>query len=200
MSALWERERVPAALTAPKWKQKIENIRTSFGDVTTMSVDNAAKEVMQRTTKAYARKHPDARPILEDRDSSHSVDLLAKDSPKVPCFESLMADVNQVVDLVTVDRVNGIITELFDKGVLPRFEKVKSIADTRFNKTASLLKSVLAQKPFLDRIREVELFTLYYNSRDTKRKNKIGVQINIASPQFYERVKLAIRWFDPIER
>jgi hypothetical protein len=63
-----------------------------------------------------------------------------------------------------------------------------------------LPKSVLGYKPFLDRIREFGQFKMYHESRpDAKRKQKIDLQISSASPQFGERVKLAIRWFEPIE-
>jgi hypothetical protein len=174
---------------------KLERVRKNFGDVTTLSVDNAARLAMKETTKEYAKKNPSARPILPD----HSIDLLAKDSPKVPCFMSVMGDVDEINDLLSTDRVDGILEKLFMTGKLERFTKVTSFSQNRFNKSATYLESMLLQKQFLDIIRDVEDFKVYYESRTVPRKAKIDMQINIAGPQFWERIKLAICWFKPIE-
>jgi hypothetical protein len=172
---------------------------TLMSPVTNLAVDNAAKDVMAEASVYYAQKNPKQPPIIRPRDPAHCIDLVAKDSAKVSCFALLLGEAEEIIDFMKTDRVDGILSELWYTGKLEKFSKVTTFSDTRFNKAVSLFECVLAQKPFLLIVRELLTFSNYYNSRTTQRKNKIDKQINLATPGFYQKLKVAIEWFKVIE-
>jgi hypothetical protein len=163
------------------------------------SVDNAAADVMTAALKKYAESFPDEPTILTDRDPSHCIDLVAKDSAVIPCFSTLHDDAKKLITFLTEHRIKGIKDTLIQLGKVVKCGEINAISDTRFNKLGQLFQSLVKQKPFLDILRSTREFKAYYSSRSTKRKKTIDDQLNVATPQFFLRLQLATQWFVPIE-
>jgi len=111
-----------------------------------------------------------------------------------------MVDVNKLIDLLSVDRVNGIRSELIRTGKLANSViKVDKLSETRFNKMGITLTSIKLQRPFLEMLSSgFEEFQDYYLSRPADRRNKIDAALNIPSHKFWQKVDVAIDWFEKI--
>ncbi len=181
--------------------QRMEDCVLQFnGVITALAVDNGARATMAKVIKRYKELHPNAPPLLTQRDCAHCIDLLAKDSASVSCFDLLMVDVNKLIDLLSVDRVNGIRSELIRTGKLANSViKVDKLSETRFNKMGITLTSIKLQRPFLEMLSSgFEEFQDYYLSRPADRRNKIDAALNIPSHKFWQKVDVAIDWFEKI--
>ena len=88
--------------------------------ITAVAVDNAAKTVVnQADCSKYEKTFPEKPVILKICDCVHCLDLLAKDSMKVTCFGSLLADVSLLIKFSCVSTIAGIRSELVRTGRLP---------------------------------------------------------------------------------
>ena len=87
--------------------------------ITTVAVDNAAKTVVNQACNKYEKTFPEKRAILKICDFVHCLDLLAKDSMKVTCFGSLLADVSLLIKFSCVSTIDGIRSDLVRTGQLP---------------------------------------------------------------------------------
>ena len=174
--------------------------------MTNSAVDNAAKAVMDETCKKYEELHPSEPKILQTRDPAHCIDLLPKDCGKIMNenspygFGHLLKDTQDLIALLTVDKVAGIIQDCKQRGELPKdMPKPVNYSDTRMNKAASMFKSIQGNKPFFDKARSLKAFTDYYIGSNASRKASIDKQLELATSKYFERLVIAINWFEAFE-
>jgi len=147
--------------------KKIEECVSIFkSPLNALSVDNGARLTMFSVAKQYSDEHPNAVPLLTNRDCAHCIDLVAKDSANAPAFSALLVDINLLIDLLNVDRVNGIQKEINRTGELKEWViKTDKLSDTRFNKAGIMLMSVRVQRPLLELLSSGHpRFKEYYDS------------------------------------
>jgi len=185
----------------------MDSIRRQFRcPVTNIAVDNAAKVVMASVCTSYLAARPDEPKILQTRDPAHCIDLLPKDCVKVMNddspygFGQLCKDTQVLLNLLTTDRVAGIIQDGKRTLLLPRdMPKATSYSDTRMNKAATMFKTIQGNKPFFDNARTLPSFMVYYNASTPSRKAVIDNQLELATSLYFERVVIAIKWFKAFE-
>jgi len=183
------------------------SIRRQFRcPVTNIATDNGAKAVMASICTSYLEYCPEEPKILQTRDPAHCIDLLPKDCVKIlkedsPYgFGQLCKDTQVLLNLLTTDRVAGIIQDCKRTLELPReMPKAASYSETRMNKTSAMFNTVQANKPFFDNVRKIPLWLVYYNSSTPSRKATLDKQLDLATPMFFERLDIAYKWFGIFE-
>ena len=105
------------------------------GPITAVAVDNTANTVVNQGCKKYEETFPDEPGILKICDCAHCLDLLAKDSMKVTCFESLLADVSLLMKFSCVRAIDGSRSEFGRTGQLPESHRtIRTHSESQFKK------------------------------------------------------------------
>jgi hypothetical protein len=102
------------------------------------------------TITKYGERNPGEPTILTDRNASHCIDLLAKDSADVKCFKEPYEEVKSVMTFLTDGKIKGLKDKLIERGNLTDTGECNYIHETRFNRLGQLSDSVCKQKLFLD--------------------------------------------------
>jgi hypothetical protein len=179
---------------------KIYEIEQEFDEeVTNMAVDNAAVGVMDSVVSKVEKDAPSHSRIIRTGDPSHCVDLLAKDSVTVTCFDDLYKDVQKVDKFLTNDRITGIIEVLKRTNRVGPIPKIAHFADTRFNKLADMFETIQQQQPLLSILEYSDEYAEYYSSQTTKKKEEYDAVLRMINKDFWAKIKIGIQWFKPIK-